>query len=37
MILKYVESLILAIYIHYLLHELLECLNDLMMWPLLSA
>ena len=37
MILKYVESLILAIYIHNLLHELLKCLNDLMMWPLLSA
>ena len=37
MILGYVESSILAIYIHNLLHELLHYLNDLMMWPPLST
>ena len=30
MIIKYVESLILVIYIHDLLHELLKSLNDSM-------
>ena len=37
MILGYVESSILAICIHDLLHELLYYLNDSMMWPPLSA
>ena len=37
MILRYVESSILTIYIQDLLHELLEPLNDSMMWPPLSA
>ena len=36
MILGYVESSILAIYIHDLLHELLESLNDSIMFPSLS-
>ena len=36
MILNYVESLISTIYIHDLFCELLESLNDLMMWPPLS-
>ena len=37
MFLGYVESSILAIYIHDLLRELLESLNDSMMWPSLST
>ena len=37
MIFIYVESSILAIYIHDLLHELLKSLNDSMMWPPLST
>ena len=31
MIIGYIESLVLVIYIHDLLHELLESLNDWMM------
>ena len=36
MILKYVGSSILAIYIHDLLHELRDSRNDSMMWPPMS-